>query len=389
MSVDDPSYAESSTEHDTGGGDVDARTTYDAMRNRCPVSFQDETWLVLGHREVVAAATDPNRFSSAVTTRRAIPNSLDGAEHAAFRAVIDRYLTQERVGDLEPTARTIAEDIVEALPYGSTVKTITQIGLPFAVRVQSAWLGWPPGLESTLIEWVRENQAATRSADRRRTAAVAEEFDQIIHGLLDARRGHPVTDVTGELMHESVEGRALSDAEIVSILRNWTAGDLGSLATSIGVIVHFLAARPEVQATLRTQVAAGQVEAIESAIEEILRIDDPFVANRRRTTAKVTLGGQSIEKGAPVLLNWTAANRDPLVFGDPDTFDPVGNAEANLVFGVGPHVCPGRALTLMELRVMIQSLLASTEHIELATERPAVRESHPSGGWARVPVVLH
>lgn len=108
------------------------------------------------------------------------------------------------------------------MPYGSTVKTM-QIGLPFAVRVQSAWLGWPPGLESTLIEWVRENQAATRSADRRRTAAVAEEFDQIIHGLLDARRGHPVTDVTGELMHESVEGRALSDAEIVSILRNWMA----------------------------------------------------------------------------------------------------------------------------------------------------------------------
>lgn len=68
--------------------------------------------------------------------------------------------------------------------------------------------------------------------------------------------------------------------------------------------MHFLAARPEVQATLRTQVAAGQVEAIESAIEEILRIDDPFVANRRRTTAKVTLGGQSIEKGAPAPSNW-------------------------------------------------------------------------------------
>ena len=33
--------------------------------------------------------------------------------------------------------------------------------------------------------------------------------------------------------------------EIVSILRNWTAGDLGSIATSIGVIVHFLATHPE------------------------------------------------------------------------------------------------------------------------------------------------
>jgi cytochrome P450 len=89
-----------------------------------------------------------------------------------------------------------------------------------------------------------------------------------------------------------------------------------------------------------------------------------------------------------LVLNWTAANRDPLVFDDPDRFDPIGNAHANLVFGIGPHMCPGRALTLMELRVVTQTLLAATDHIELATERPAVRETRPAGGWARVPVVL-
>lgn len=36
MSVDDPSDAESSTEHDTGGGDVDARTTYARPREQVP-----------------------------------------------------------------------------------------------------------------------------------------------------------------------------------------------------------------------------------------------------------------------------------------------------------------------------------------------------------------
>lgn len=119
-----------------------------------------------------------------------------------------------------------------------------------------------------------------------------------------------------------------------------------------------------------------------------MRIDDPFVSNRRVTTRAVGLGGEDIPEGAPILLNWTAANRDPLVFGDPDRYDPQGNAEANLVFGIGPHACPGRALTLMELRVMLEELLGRTAWIEAAPDLPPVRETPPVGGWARVPVVL-
>lgn len=374
---------------DGAGAVPDARVAYDEMRARCPVVEDDGTWVVLGHHEVVAAATDPEAFSSAVTARRAIPNSLDGQEHATYRALIDRYLTPERVAELEPTARTIAADIVDGLPRGSTVRTITQVGTPFAVRTQSAWLGWPAELETVLVEWMRENQAATRSGDRSRTAAVAEQFDEIIRSLLEPRRGVPASDVTAELMAETVHGRGLSDAEIVSILRNWTAGDLGSLATSVGVIVHFLAEHPTEQEALRTQAALGDTSGLEAAIEEILRIDDPFVTNRRRTTQAVELGGQRIGEDERVLLNWTAANRDPRVFDDPDRFDPATNAEANLVFGIGPHVCPGRDLTLMELRVITEALLTSTSRIEPCTERRAVREAHPVGGWAKVPVVLH
>lgn len=99
------------------------------------------------------------------------------------------------------------------------------------------------------------------------------------------------------------------------------------------------------------------------------------------------MGGHTIPAGDRVILNWTSANRDPLVFGDPDEFRPEANADANLVFGVGPHACPGRALTLLELRVAVVELLARTERLLPADEVP-VRERPPASGWARVPVVL-
>lgn len=375
-------------EVDRGRGWEDQRAAYDALRNRCPVARDGDTWMLLGHAEVVAAATDPGSFSSTVTSRRTIPNGLDGAEHAAYRAVVDRYLTPDRVAREEPGCRAVAVAIVDALPRGVTVKTIAGIGVPYAVRSQSQWLGWPPAMEEQLVEWMRDNHAATRSGDRSRTAAAAERFDRMIRALLADRRDAPGADVTSELMHESVHGRALTEEEIVSVLRNWTAGDLGSLATSVGVIVHFLAATPGVQREVRDLAGAGDAAALEAAVEEILRIDDPFVSNRRVATRSVDLGGERIPAGGSVLLNWTSANRDPLVFGDPDHYDPEGHAGASLVFGIGPHVCPGRSLTLMELRVITEELLRRTTWIEAAPDRPAVRETPPVGGWARVPVVL-
>jgi cytochrome P450 len=370
---------------------ADLRTELDARRDACPVEHDGAGgWALLRHADVVAAALDPETFSSAAGSHRAIPNSLDGAEHAAYRAVVDRYLTASAVAAQEPQCRAQAAAIVDALPRGATVDAIAQLGTPFAVRTQVAWLGWPADIEDELVEWMAENFAATRSGDRVRTTEVAAHFDALVGSQVRVRReagDAAAPDVTSRLLHETVDGRPLTDEDVVSILRNWTAGDLGSLAACLGVLVHRLATHPDRQDVTRERVARGEHAAIEAAIEEVLRIDDPFVANRRRTTREAKIGGRAIPAGERVFLNWTAANRDPLVFGDPDEFRPEENAPQNLVFGTGPHVCPGRALTLMELRVAVTELLARTERL-LPADEPPVRERPPVSGWARVPVVL-
>ncbi|MBL8292604.1 MAG: hypothetical protein JNN08_12250 [Bryobacterales bacterium] len=49
------------------------------------------------HADVVAAATDPITFSSAVSAHRMVPNSLNPPEHTAFRAVVDGFFTVGRM----------------------------------------------------------------------------------------------------------------------------------------------------------------------------------------------------------------------------------------------------------------------------------------------------
>lgn len=203
--------------------------------------------------------------------------------------------------------------------------------------------------------------------------------------MLEPRRedgeGSP-DDVTTELMADETLGRRLRDEELVSILRNWTGGDLGSIALCVGVILQYLAAHPGVQDRVRSGRSQTELAAI---IDEILRIDDPFVANRRVTTCPVTVGGVQLPKGQRVVLNWASANRDEQHFGSPDHFDPESNAAANLVYGTGKHVCPGRTFATVQLCVLIEEIVAAFSHIAPAPGATPQRETTPVGGYSRVP----
>lgn len=367
----------------------DPLAAYDVMRASCPVARGvSGAWTFFSHAAVTAAARDHHTYSNAVSRYLQVPNGLDGPTHTAYRALVDRYFTPERMAELEPTMERVARGVVAELPVPGTVDAV-EVGARFAVRAQSAWLGWPADLEETLLEWMADNQAASRSRDQARTADVARRFDAIIRSLTDARRAAGAdapADVTTELVRDRVDGRELTDEEIVSILRNWTGGDLGSMALCAGVVLTYLADHPELQDRLRVGVTDRELGAV---LDEILRIDDPFVANRRVVTEDVRVDGRELAAGDRVFLNWTAANRDPRVFGeDPEAFDPVGNAPYNLVWGAGKHVCPGRPLATLELRAFTRAVLAATTAVEPAADRPRRRALPPVGGYAEAPVHL-
>lgn len=365
----------------------DLRAYTDELRPKHPVvrNVAGE-WVLLRHADVVAAALDHERFSSRVSRYLQVPNGLDGEEHTRYRAVIERYLSHDALEPFVPVFERVAAQLVAKLPRGAVLDAVRDIGAVFAVRAQCEWLGWPAELEPRLLEWMGENHAATRSGDRAWTADVAEQFDEIIRSVLLPRRatdGNAPDDVTTRLCREMVDGRRLTEAELVSILRNWTGGDLGSIALCVGVLVAHVAQQPGLAERLR---AASDRE-VEAAIDEVLRLDDPFVSNRRITTCPVRIGGRDIPSGARLKLNWTSANRDEAVF-DNNRFDPEGNAAANLVYGVGKHVCPGRLLATWELRIALQALLASVQTVELAPDQQPEREVAPVGGYHRVPVVF-
>lgn len=365
----------------------DVRPFTDELRaEHAVVQNSSGEWCVLRHAQVVEAATDDLTYSSAVSRHLQVPNGLDGAMHDAFRALVDEFFTAPALAPYAPLFRQIADRIVADLPRDRSVDAVDDIGAVYAVRAQCGWLGWPEDLEPQLLDWMTQNHAATRSGDYSWTAAVAEDFDAIITAIVAPRRvdaaGAP-DDLTTRLVRSRVQGQPLSQDQVVSILRNWTGGDLGSIALCVGVVVAHLAGAPQVLASL----ADADDEHLDAVLEEILRLDNPFVSNRRVTTRPTTLGGQELPAGARIKLHWTSANRDESVFGV-DDFDPSAHRGDNLVYGVGRHVCPGRPLAALQMRALVRALIAGTGGLALDPDNPPEREISPVGGYRHVPVLL-
>lgn len=366
---------------------TDQTATYDDMRRRCPVANSRYGYTSLfRHEDVVRVLEDHQTFSSAVSRFPSVPNGMDPPEHTKYRQLIEPYFDQAHMDAFAPSCRDTAARLVQALPTEGTIELIAEFAQIFALRIQCAWLGWPDDLHEPLRLWTLKNQAATLARDEAAMGAVALEFDRYIKELLAARRAAGNTapnDVTTNLLRDQSLGRPLTDDEIVSILRNWTVGELGTIAASIGIIVHYLAVHDDLQQQLREQPAL-----LPAAIDEILRIEAPLIMNRRVTTKRVTIRGRTLAAGSRLALLWASANRDEAVFGDPDEFRLDRDPSLNLLYGAGIHVCPGAPLARLELRVLMEELLARTRKISVAPGSEPIRAYFPASGYASLTVLV-
>lgn len=355
----------------------DQRRAYDEMRERCPVAHSEFMgWSLFRHEDIATVLADPETYSNA-SRFLAIPNGMDPPVHGRYRAVLTPNFNQEQMARLEPRAREIAVNLLVPMRSGGEVEFIDAFATPFALKTLCAMLGWPEQQWECLGGWVHGSQQAAFSREPGAGKALASLFSEHVKANLELHRASPndVADATDALLRTEVNGVRLDDYQIVSVLRNWTAGH-GTVAAGLGILVLNLVQEPELQDRLRSDPSL-----IPAAIEEILRADGPLVANPRTTTREVKIQDRTIPKGEHLALMWIAANRDSRALDDPNVVKIERSNEASMVWGQGIHLCQGAPLARLEMRVALEELLARTKRFEFAGDAPR-RAAYPSNGLA-------
>jgi len=156
------------------------------------------------------------------------------------------------------------------------------------------------------------------------------------------------------------DDEALSDLELLMFFNLLVAAGSETTRNAIALGTAALIDHPEQWDLLR-----ADPEALPGAVEEVLRWSSPTLYNRRTATRDVEVAGARIAAGDKVTLWWASANRDEDVFVEPFAFDVRRSPNPHLAFGYRSHFCLGANLARMEIRIVLEELLARFERLHL------------------------
>ncbi len=312
----------------------------------------------------------------------------DPPDHTRLRKLVAKAFTRRAVNAIEPRVVELVDADLDRIADAGTTNLIEELAFPLPFNVISEMLGMPPTDNARLRELAgvvgRSLEPGTDPDLMRAIAAANAELYALTAEAVAWKRAHPGKDLLTGLIEAEDDGDVLSDAELVAqVVLLYLAGH-ETTVNLIGNGVLALLRNPSQLAVLRSEP-----EAIENAIEELVRYDAPVQISRRITTAPYAVGDKEIPPGSFVLGSLAAANRDPRVFGDDADQLRLDRADArsHVSFGAGPHHCLGAILARLEGRVAIGRLVQRFPNLRLAGE-PTWNGRINLRGMAALPITV-
>jgi len=105
---------------------------------------------------------------------------------------------------------------------------------------------------------------------------------------------------------------------------------------------------------------------LENAIEECLRYVGSATKLMRVALEDIKLpSGNTVTKDSPIICVLKDMNRDPALLENPNVFDISRKSCPHFTFGRGSHICVGKSLARLELKIAVSSLFNRFPNIHL------------------------
>jgi cytochrome P450 len=323
------------------------------------------SWVFRRAEDIRAIYRDSEHFTSAGRgtlshmlgeTWSVIPVDTDGAEHAAWRALLNPMFTPARAALLNDQGRQLARDLIAGFAATGACEFIGEFARPLPCTVFLAMMGFPLDRMPEFLQWEDAIIAGTELEQRQWALRHIKAF---LFDAIAERRADPGDDLLSELLASKVAGRAPSDVELMGMAINLFLGGLDTITSMAGWHFKHLATHPEDQATLR-----ANPELIPSALEELLRAY-ALVTMQRLCIKQTTIRGVIVMPGDYVTVSTPLAGRDPQAYERPDEvrFD---RAPTHGAFAYGRHRCLGAHIARKELAIMLQEFLAAIPEFRIA-----------------------
>lgn len=339
------------------------------MRALCPVAHSDQYngyWIATKYEDVLRVAQDWHTFSSELgvsvpatqMTVQAIPEHVDPPLHRVYKRLINAHFTPAAVAPYEQPTRALVTRLIDNFIEAGTCDFLTDFARPFPGLAFFDFVLNAPSDQLSEINDLATKASVPNNPDAKKCWAALHKW---IQDFVELRRSQPPRgDVVDAILNAEIEGRPVTDAEILGLILLLI---LGGLETTAGALGHFMirfCQEPEIPALLRRQP-----ELVPDAVEELLRLEGPFIAIGRTARHDAEIAGHQIKMGEKVLIYWASANRDEGEFLDAASFDLNRTSNRHIAFGAGPHRCAGSNLARLNLRVAVHELVQRVTDLKL------------------------
>ena len=295
-------------------------------------------------------------------------------QHTRLRRLVSSAFNRTQITRMGPRIEALTQELLAgceaSLAERGSFDVIGEYAEPLPVLVICELLGAPVADAEILRAWsqaiVAMYEVAPTEAQQQAAQAACREFASYVDALAQDRARHPKDDLLTSLVEARDGSDRLSSRELIAtavLLLN--AGHEASV-NGFGNGFNSLVSQADQAAVVEAIERPGGVDLI---VEEMLRHDSPLHLFERTATTDVTIDGGAgpvtIKEGQKVAALLGAANRDPAVFVDPDTFDPTRDPNPHIAFGLGLHFCLGAPLARLELSISTRELLRRFGPLEI------------------------
>jgi cytochrome P450 len=295
---------------------------------------------------------------------------MDDPRHARQRAIVARSFTPRQLQGVLDSVERICAEVIDGFCESGEADLVEVLSQPLPLLIICDMMGIPRSEFGTVLRATNvilgagdPDMVGGREDVMAALIDAGMELAGLMNELAEHRRVNPADDLTSALVHNDVGEDILHPSELAPffILLSVAGNDTTRNAISHGMTL--LSDHPAERAAWQADLGSTT----HSAVEEIIRAASPVVFMRRTVTRDLEMAGEKLSEGERVVLFYGAANRDPRVFDEPETFDVRRDPNPHVGFGgPGPHFCLGAHLARREVAVAFRQLLTRLPDIEVA-----------------------
>jgi cytochrome P450 len=352
---------------------------YDRFREMresgCPVAHSDHYegfWALVDYASVFEAARDDDLFNSFPSV--AVPSSelplailpieSDPPETQELRDVTLKRFSPGSAERFRESAIEMTNEAIDAFIERGECDLVGELTTPLPARLILRLLEFDESRAMDWVHWVHSTVHDRAHDPEKAGAAGMEMFGEIVKHMEERRAEGLRDDLFSDILRGTLNDKPLDDGQITMYTVMMMLGGMDTTSGFTGNVLLRLCRDPELR-----QQFIHDPSLVKKGTDELLRLYTPTLGLARTVSRDAEFHGQSLCKGDRAILMWAAANRDPVMFEDPDTLDlSRANAKKQMAFGVGMHRCLGSHYAKMMFDVMVTQILKRLPDFELAGE---------------------